>query len=170
MCLISSLSVNSHLAAEIIIYTDQFSLLEFLMIESWFTSGEFIHDACVLMMDLKGDSDNLCYFLVIDNNDIKILQKSSLLLLLHLLWIQNCRQQKIYNRLCMKSILCMFSNKAMRQRQTMGFSCCLQYICRSFEAMDKTNQTVNGIWHTNGLEGAYISCWQLLLLFYKCDG
>ena len=47
------------------ICTDQFSLLKCLMMESWFRSDEFIHGACVLMMDWKGDLDDLCYFLVL---------------------------------------------------------------------------------------------------------
>ena len=34
------------------------------MIETWFRSDEFIHGACVLMIDWKGDSDGLCYYLV----------------------------------------------------------------------------------------------------------
>ena len=35
------------------------------MIETWFRSDEFIHGACVLMIDWKGDSDDLRYFLVL---------------------------------------------------------------------------------------------------------
>ena len=30
--------------------------------------------------------------------------------------------------------------------------------CVTFETMGKWNQTVNGIWYTNGFEGAYKSC------------
>ena len=47
-----------------------------------------------------------------------------IILLLHFWWIQNCRQQKIYNRLCPTSVLCIFLNKARRPRQTMGSSYC----------------------------------------------
>ena len=95
------------------------------------------------------------FFSFIDNNDIKILPKSSWLLLLHLWWIQNCRQKKIYHRLCMKRVLYIFWNNSRRPRQTMGSWCCLQDMCRTFKTMYKWNQTVNGIWYTNSLEGAY---------------
>ena len=33
--------------------------------ESWFRLEEFIHGACVLMVDWKSDSDDLCYSLVL---------------------------------------------------------------------------------------------------------
>ena len=101
--------------------------------ESWFISDEFIHDAC-FDDGLKGWFRwFVLFFSFIDNNDIKILQKLSLLLLLHLWWMQNCRQQKVYNRLCTKSVLYIFWNKARRPRQALGSSCCLQDMCRTFE-------------------------------------
>ena len=51
----------------------------------------------------------------VDNNDDKILQKLSWLLLLHLWYIQNCRQQKVRNMLCNKSALYIFWNEAREE-------------------------------------------------------
>ena len=109
------------------------------------------------------------FFSFIDNNDIKILPKSSWLLLLHLWWIQNCRQKKIYHRLCMKRVLYIFWNNSRRPRQTMGSWCfCKTCVERLKQCTSGTRQSM-GFGIPNSLEGAYKSCWRLLLLFYKCD-
>ena len=133
------------------------------MIETWFRSDEFIHGACVLMIDWKGDSDDLRYFLV-----LQIIMTS-----------RSCKNHldcfcyicSEYNRLCMKIVLCTFWNKTRRPRQIMGSWCCLQDMCRTFEIMGKWNHTVSEIWYTNGLEGADKSRWRLLVtaLSYKCS-
>ena len=51
--------------------------------------------------------------------------------------IQNCRQQKVFKRLCKKRVLCIFWNKARELRQLMGSSSGLQNMRRAFETMDK---------------------------------
>ena len=85
--------------------TDQFSLLTFLMMESWFTSVEFIHGAWFGDV-LKGWFRWFkLFFSFIDSNDIKIMQKLSWLYLLYLWWIRNRRQQKVCNRFCTKNLL-----------------------------------------------------------------
>ena len=126
-------------------------------------SDQFTHCVCVSSTHFWWGIQSVIQmiyiiFSCIDNNDVKILQKLSWLLLLYLWGVQNCRQQKVFKRLCKKSVLCIFWNKARELRQIMGSSCGLQNMRRAFEAMDKWYQKVNGIWNTNSFEGAYKSC------------
>ena len=76
--------------------------------------------------------------------------------------MQNCRQQKVFNKLCTKSVLCIFWNKARKPRQTMGSSSYLQDMCRTLEIMTSGTRQSMGFGipmflrePTNHIDGCY---------------